>query len=62
MRSHEAQPVPGTARRVSDRMPADIRDPRDLPATADCMTCGQPVRLSHALADWKHVTEGDNQS
>jgi hypothetical protein len=63
MRGHDAQPVPGSARRLSDREPANLLDVRDYPVLADCLVCGRVVRCDRILlADFYHVTEGDNQS
>jgi hypothetical protein len=47
--SHELVPQRGTAHRVRDGLPADLRNPRDYPAEALCLKCSQPVRISRWL-------------
>jgi hypothetical protein len=53
---HEIIPRPGSARRVRDSEPADLRKPSDYPVTAVCLTCGQPVRCDRIyLSEWRHI-------
>ena len=53
---HEIIPEPGTARRVRDGQPADLRNPTDYPVTAVCKTCGRPIRAERwLLAAWYHT-------
>ena len=54
---HEIIPEPGTARRVRDGQPADLKNPLHYPIEAICMACGQPIRIERFyLAEWRHVT------
>lgn len=53
---HEIMPAAGSARRVRDGEPADLRDPREYPCTAVCKTCDRPIRTERwLLADWYHT-------
>jgi len=55
---HRIEPVLGSARRVSDRAPANLLDTRDYPLLADCLRCGRVIRCDRILmADWYHVTD-----
>ena len=54
--SHEIIPEPGSARRVRDGEPADLRNPHHYPAEAVCLTCGQPIRCERwFLSEWRHI-------
>ena len=53
---HDITPRPGTARRVRDGEPADLRNSAHYPAEAVCMICGQPIRTERwLLAEWRHI-------
>ncbi len=52
---HQITPRQGTARRL-DGSPADLLDPRDYPVVAECLECGQPVRVErYYLSEWVHT-------
>ena len=54
--SHDITPVASSARRVRDGGLADLRDPRDYPAEAVCLVCGQPIRIEWIyLSEWRHI-------
>ena len=56
--SHEIIREPGSARRVRDGEPADLRNPHHYPVTATCLTCGQPIRCDCWLRPgWYHTGE-----
>jgi hypothetical protein len=53
---HDITPKPGTARRVRDGEPADLRNPAHYPAEAVCMICDLPIRTErYYLAEWRHI-------
>ena len=53
---HETIPEPGTARRIRDGQPADLRNPAHYPVTAVCVVCKRPVRCQRwLLAEWVHT-------
>jgi hypothetical protein len=55
-RSHEILPQPGSARRVRDGQPADLRNPAHYPAVAVCKVCGRRIRCErYYLAEWRHI-------
>ena len=55
---HEIVPEPGSARRVRDGQPADLRSPTDYPAVAVCKVCGRRIRCDRWLrAEWYHIED-----
>jgi hypothetical protein len=53
---HRITPKRGSARRVRDGRPADLRNPAHYPVTAVCLVCGQPIRCERWLrAEWRHI-------
>ena len=52
---HPVTPRLGTAVRVRDSTPADLRYPSSYPAAAECLECGRPACCErYLLADWHH--------
>jgi hypothetical protein len=55
---HEIIPEPGSARRVRDGQPADLRNPTQYPAEAVCLACGRPIRCEGwLLSEWFHIAD-----
>jgi hypothetical protein len=53
---HEIIPGPGSARRVRDGQPADLKNPLHYPVVAVCLNCGQLIRTERwLLSEWRHV-------
>ena len=53
---HEIIPRPGSARRVRNGEPADLRNPAHYPAEAVCMICDLPIRTERwLLSEWRHI-------
>jgi hypothetical protein len=58
---HEIVPEPGTAHRVRDSEPADLKNPLHYPIVAVCLTCGRPIRTERWLLDeWRHIERFSN--
>jgi hypothetical protein len=54
---HDPIALPGTERRVKDRLPRNGSDPSDYPLTAECGTCHLEVWMeSYESPRFEHVT------
>src|SRR5450756_169133 len=56
MRKHDAEPMPDTMIRESDRAESDGNTPAHYPLLARCESCHREIRIEAALGiGWKHT-------